>query len=121
MRTNILLLSAVFILISFADLAFGQNDTINQVDKLNLKQGYWTKKYPNGKKAYEGRFKDDKPIGEFKRFREDGTLKVALNYNNTGNYSKATFYSSDGKVVAEGFYADKNKDSLWQYYNANST
>jgi len=119
MRTNILLLSAISLLISFADLAFGQNDTINQVDKLNRKQGYWTKSYPNGKKAYEGRFKDDKPIGEFNRYREDGTLKVTLNYNTTGNYSKATFFTSEGKKIAEGYYLGKEKDSLWQYFDSN--
>ena len=45
-----------------------QNDTIfNQTDQNKLKQGFWKKSYPNGKVAYRGFFKDDKPRGVFKR------------------------------------------------------
>ncbi len=120
MKTSVLVLSTISILIFTANSAFGQNDTINQIDKFNRKQGYWTKSYPNGKKAYEGRFKDDKPIGEFKRYREDGTIKVVLTHNATSTYTQATFFSSDEKIAAQGFYIGKNKDSLWQYYNSNA-
>lgn len=110
-----------FIALIISQTSFSQNDTINKVDAQNRKQGYWSKNYRNGKKAYEGRFKNDKPVGEFKRFREDGSLKVLLAYNELGTYSKATFFTSEGKKIAEGFYLDKEKDSLWQYFNANST
>lgn len=46
-------------------------DTVfNQVDNNNLKQGHWKKYYKNGKVAYKGYFKDDKPRGVFLRYHE---------------------------------------------------
>jgi len=32
--------------------------------------------------------------------------------------SDATLYYDDGKVEAKGKYIDKNKDSVWTYYDA---
>ena len=48
-------------------LATAQGDqTINRTDRDGKKQGHWIKKYPNGHVMYDGYFKNDKPIGEFK-------------------------------------------------------
>ena len=41
---------------------------INYTDINNMKQGVWRKVYPNGKLAYEGKFRNDKPIGVFNRY-----------------------------------------------------
>lgn len=107
-------------ILTISHIAFAQNDTINRTDSQNRKQGYWSKAYPNGKKTYEGYFINDKPVGEFKRFREDGSLKAIITYDETSTYSKAEFFTTDGKKIAEGYYSGKDKDSLWQYYNSNS-
>ena len=47
---------------------FAQTDEINKTDNNGLKQGKWIKYHSNGKIKYEGNFKDDKPIGQMKRY-----------------------------------------------------
>lgn len=94
-----------------------QNDTVNRIDSKNLKQGYWCKQYPNGKKAYEGWFKDNIPVGTFKRYTEKGDLKVVLNCK-PDNTAWATFLMPNGTKIAEGKYIKQKKDSIWVYYNS---
>jgi antitoxin component YwqK of YwqJK toxin-antitoxin module len=95
-----------------------QSDTIfNQTDANNHKQGFWKKNYPNGKLMYKGFFKDDKPVGEMRRFFESGSLKAILTYNASGEYARATLYYQDGNIAARGNYFTSLKDSTWVYYS----
>jgi antitoxin component YwqK of YwqJK toxin-antitoxin module len=95
-----------------------QSDTVfNQTDVKNLKQGYWKKNYPNGKLMYKGFFKDNKPVGEMRRYFESGALKAILNYDNKGDYAHARLFYEDGKLAAEGRYFNSLKDSTWLYYS----
>ena len=56
--------------------AIGQSgEDINITDQTGKKQGLWIKKYPNGNIQYEGIFKNDHPVGEFKRYSEDKRLQ----------------------------------------------
>ena len=66
---------------------------INVVDDKGLKQGKWMKVHTTGKLAYEVFFKDDKPIGEYKRFHLNGKLSVLLNYEENSDFSAAEFIS----------------------------
>ena len=79
----------IFILFSLVyaiNSAFAQTDTVfNQVDKNNMKQGYWKKDFPNGKLMYKGFFKNNKPVGEMRRYYETGELKAILNYQENNN------------------------------------
>jgi len=43
----------------------------NVTDAGGKKQGPWVKKYPNGNIMYQGTFRDDKPVGLFKRYTEE--------------------------------------------------
>lgn len=91
---------------------------INQTDASGLKQGKWKKLYNNGKVRYEGQFKDDRPIGLFQYFYENGKLQATNNH--LGNGQVAThIYHKNGKIKAKGIYIDQHKDSLWQYFNEN--
>ncbi|MEZ4997566.1 MAG: hypothetical protein R2758_08925 [Bacteroidales bacterium] len=55
--------------------------TFPEPDRCNRKkQGPWMKKYPNGNLMYEGKFKNDKPVGLFKRYTEEGVLLSELTY-----------------------------------------
>ena len=54
--------------------------SINEVDSKGRKQGVWKKPYGNGYFMYEGEFKDDQPVGTFKRYYEDGVLKSIQQY-----------------------------------------
>ena len=94
-----------------------QSQDVNSVDELGRKQGKWTKKYPNGITMYEGTFKDGKPIGEMKRYFENGTIKAIMVFNESGEYASATLYYENGKKSAEGFFLNNQKDSTWKYFS----
>ena len=93
---------------------------VNMTDASGKKQGPWVKRYGNGNILYQGTFKDDKPIGEFKRFYEDGTVKAILYYDPAGETATAVFYHPDGKKAAEGKYTAQKKEGTWKYYSANT-
>ena len=88
----------------------------NKTDKNGKKQGEWVKKYPNGNTMYEGSFKDDEPVGTFKRYYENGMLKSVQVYE-TGDISSVKLYSQDSKtVIAEGNFRGKAKHGMWKLY-----
>jgi antitoxin component YwqK of YwqJK toxin-antitoxin module len=89
----------------------------NQTDAAGLKQGIWLKKYSNGNPLYEGVFKDNKPVGVFKRYYEDGKLQSVLTYDQSGKNANAVFYHPNGKKAAEGVYSAQKKEGLWKYYS----
>lgn len=99
-------------------IPFGINGqvVINQTDTKSLKQGFWQKEYPNGKPVYQGYFVDDKPVGEWKRFYETGSLKAHLLYDSLSNRVKARLFDPSGKPVAEGSYTSETKTGPWIYF-----
>lgn len=117
--------SVFFLLFFISVLAKGQGtDTVlNQTDNQGRKQGFWkgyyeTKKPDEVKKIkYTGYFKNNKPVGTFKRFYEDGTLKAIMNYDATGVNVYTTLYYQNGAKAAEGKYIGTLKDSIWNYYS----
>jgi len=92
---------------------------INYVDINGLKQGYWEKKYPNGKIKYQARFKNDVPVGVFKRYYTNGQLFAYIIYDDEGKGTgDATYYWDDGKLLAKGKLINiKQKQGLWKIYN----
>lgn len=95
-------------------LLFSQNLT----DTAGKKQGPWVKKYPNGKIMYEGTFKDDRPVGIFKRYTEEGVLLSELTYTSGKDEATAVFYYSDGLKAAEGRYVSRSKEGPWKFWSA---
>ncbi len=90
---------------------------LNVTDSEGRKQGKWMKYYPDSDvKRYEGQFKDDKPIGRFTYFYEDGTVQTTLDYRE-GNHASARIYFPDGSLMGIGVYVDQQKDSTWTYYS----
>jgi antitoxin component YwqK of YwqJK toxin-antitoxin module len=64
----------LLILMLIPMLSTGQQE-INHTDNNGLKQGFWKRNYPNGRAMYEGVFNNDKPVGEWRRYHENGGLK----------------------------------------------
>lgn len=89
----------------------------NQIDTQGLKQGYWEKKDQAGFLIYQGYFKDDHPVGEFKRYDDSGKLKTISFFSEDGNSNFTKVLYPDGKLMAQGNYIGKEKDSIWNYYN----
>jgi antitoxin component YwqK of YwqJK toxin-antitoxin module len=90
----------------------------NFTDSLGRKQGFW-KKYNKDTLKYEGQFKNDIPIGEFKYYFPNGKIKAQTTYSDNGKLAKTIMYLPDGKKNGEGTYIDKKKDGLWMYYGTN--
>ena len=97
--------------------AAAQTDTVfNQLDGKGLKQGYWQKRYPNGKVAYRAHFVDDKPLGLLVRYHENGQKLAVIDYFDDGT-AFAQLFSPQGALIAEGYYRGENtKHGAWKYY-----
>jgi len=89
----------------------------NKTDPQGRKQGHWIKKNEEVI-IYDGFFKDDHPVGEFRRYNEDNTLKSLLIYSNDGKEADATIYHSNGFISSKGKYINQKKEGKWQFYSA---
>ena len=103
----------LFLLISGS--VFAQN-VINQVDAQGRKQGFWTKKDVTGKLLYQATFKDDKPVGEMKRFHPNGKVKALLNFVEGSELSDAKLFDEQGIQIAQGKYSGQKKTGEWNYF-----
>ena len=89
----------------------------NVTDKNGLKQGKWSKNYPNGKIKYKGEFKDDKEVGTFSYYGQNGVLTQTIDYSQEGKIGQAKVFYPNGKIMSEGKYVDKKKDGIWICYD----
>jgi antitoxin component YwqK of YwqJK toxin-antitoxin module len=89
---------------------------LNATDANGRKQGMWTRTWPNGKTRYQGQFKDDKPVGSFKHFNEDGVLTTIQEHAGDGKVSNARHFHANGSLMAAGKYTGQMKDSCWNYF-----
>jgi len=103
----------------FSAVVYSQNQTeINKTDAQGKKQGHWIKKNPDTSILYDGFFKDDHPIGEFRRFYENGKVKSLLVYSDDGITAEATIYHPNGYIASTGKYLNQLKDGKWQFYSS---
>jgi antitoxin component YwqK of YwqJK toxin-antitoxin module len=105
---------ATLILVFAAFVSFGQQT--NVTDAQGRKQGDWKQLHPNGQVRYSGQFKDDKAIGLFQYYFDNGKLSATNNHSPDGAVS-SHHYHTNGKIKAKGIYRNMKKDSLWQYFN----
>jgi antitoxin component YwqK of YwqJK toxin-antitoxin module len=106
-------------LLAISALAQSQIQTdLNISDPKGLKQGHWIKKYPNGSVMYDGFFKDDHPVGEFKRYYENKTLKSVLIYSSDGKEATAKNYHPCGYISSQGKYINQMKEGKWQFFSS---
>ncbi len=94
-----------------------QSDTLNRIDSQGRKQGYWEKHRPDGSLLYQGYFLDGRPVGKFKRFYDDGSLRALLFYHPHDDTVDVTFYYNTGRIAATGKYLRKKKEGEWKYYS----
>jgi len=109
----------IILLLSVAALATGQEaNSLNQTDAKGRKQGHWIKKYPDESVLYEGYFKDDHPVGEFKRYYENKVLKSVLTFSPNGKEATAILYHPNGNIASKGRYINQKKEGKWLFYSA---
>lgn len=102
------------VLVFLPTLVFAQT---NQTDANGLRQGFWQKKQANGRLLYEGYFKDDKPVGEWKRYHPGGQVKAFIEYKGDTAYTQ--LFTVWRKKVAEGSYVNQQKEGVWKIYKNN--
>ena len=98
-------------------LTSGQ-EPLNVTDSGGLRQGLWKRSYSNGRIMYEGRFLNDKPVGEWRRYHENGFVRAVLNYGSADS-AQATLFDETGKKAATGIYVGEKKEGLWKYFSEN--
>lgn len=85
-----------------------EGEPLNQVDGKGLKYGFWIEQMPGvrGEKSFswEGRYRDGKKNGVWKKYTNSGDLKCSETFKNDMLDGPAKYYNHDGKVVTEGSY-----------------
>lgn len=89
----------------------------NKIDKQGRKQGHWVRADKDGAKIYEGTFKDNLEIDTFYYYYPDGTIRLRNIYTTPGRYCSHIAYDEKGRLVATGFYNQKNRDGEWRLYS----
>lgn len=106
----------IIIILVFNVSVFAQQP-INQSDQQGRKQGFWQKRSPEGKLLYEATFKDDKPIGEMKRFHPNGSIKATIIFTENSDTASAILYNENKQKIAEGKYVGQMKTGEWSYFS----
>ncbi len=89
------------------------------MDASGLKQGAWTKFYPESNvPQYKGQFKDDKPVGVFFYYHPTGEVRAIIEHLPNSPRSYVTFYHKNKEVMSEGVYWNQKKDSTWVNFNS---
>ncbi len=102
-------------------LAFANStESKNKTDMKGMKQGLWVKYFESGCVEYEINFKNGKPVGVYRKYYENGELKANMFFDAKSERASAILYNEKAQKMAMGYYFNKQKDSLWQYYIADS-
>jgi antitoxin component YwqK of YwqJK toxin-antitoxin module len=103
----------LLILLFLSAFSFAQT-----TDAKGRKQGYWKKTDEKNHLIYEGEFKDDLPVGKFKYYYPNDSVRAVMIFKNEGKIAYAKLYHMNGKRMAEGKYVYKElKDSTWKFYD----
>ncbi|MEI7423041.1 MAG: hypothetical protein WCK18_13140 [Prolixibacteraceae bacterium] len=108
----------LFLLLSSLSLFSFAQVAANKTDSRGMKQGKWIGKYPDGTLKYEGKFFNDKPIGEWKRYHENGKLKAQMSYYPNSERAFASLFDTDAKLYAKGVFENTLRDSIWNFFSA---
>jgi antitoxin component YwqK of YwqJK toxin-antitoxin module len=110
---------------SFAQANTASVDTLNRVDEMGRKQGYWrfvapaTEKpgYPDGALVEEGRYTNSKRIGTWRRYWPNGTVMSEITYQMGRPKGEYKTYYPSGKVEESGSWdLDRNTGKFQRYH-----
>src|SRR5688572_20924382 len=106
----------IFTLFLILQVAFAIAQKTNGAVKKN---GYIKKKDPaTNKLVYEGEFKNDVPVGKFKYYYPNDSVRAIMHFRTGGKVAYAWLFHMSGKRMAEGKYINREtKDSVWTYYD----
>jgi antitoxin component YwqK of YwqJK toxin-antitoxin module len=107
-----LLLAGVFLL-GF----YETNAQVNQRDDQGRRQGEWEGRFPNGRIRYQGQFTDDRPVGTFTYFNNDGSLRAELVHNSGVDTVNAVFFHRNRNRRATGKFLNQLRTGEWTLYS----
>ncbi|MEI6276026.1 MAG: hypothetical protein WCP08_08550 [Prolixibacteraceae bacterium] len=108
-----LLLPILFCL--FQVMSFSQG-MVNKTDSKGMKQGKWVNRYPGGSLKYEGAFDQNKPVGVWKRYHDNGKLKALMSYRPNSERVFASLFDEAGILYAKGVFEGNLRDSTWNFF-----
>ena len=95
-----------------------KGDTINRRDASGKQQGIWRKYYQNDTLASEMQFYYGRHTGAFRTYSPEGKLQTEVIYRpGYMEIGDGKIFYEDGTIKAKGKYFDKQKDSIWTYYD----
>ena len=95
---------------------------INQKDVRGMRQGLWTKYYPNSQQLrYQGSFVDDKEVGTFSFYCETcGEQPFCVKEFSPNAPTQVRYYTKSGDLVSKGAMSGKQRNGLWLIFHENS-
>jgi len=81
----------------------------------SIKEGEYLKKHI-GYIIEEGKYSNNKKIGEWKYYYNSGEIRILGNYSDDKKSSEWKYYYKSGKVRMSGSYSDDKKNGEWKYY-----
>ena len=109
-------LMLLFLLCIASFLSMSQ-EAVNKTDDKGMKQGKWVTRYPGGTLRYEGTFERNKPVGEWKRYHENGKIKALMSYRPNSTRVFVSLFDEEGKCYAKGVFEGTLRDSTWNFYS----
>lgn len=95
-----------------------KGDTINRRDAKGLQQGVWRKYYKTDTLASEMHFWNGRHDGFFRTYSQSGKLQTEVKYRpGYLEIGDGKIFYEDGTVKAKGKYVNKQKDSVWTYFD----
>ncbi len=102
-------------------------DSLNKVDDLGKKQGYWiiTNEMVNGKcdddflKVKEGTYKNSRKNGKWKEYYCSSAIKSEITYVNNRPRGYAKIYHENGNVLEEGNWVNNRWTGVYKLYYEN--
>ncbi len=107
----------LLLLLFFPMHGFTQQESLNQLDDRGRRVGNWQGTHDDGSLRYTGQFRNDRPYGEFRHFYPSGELQAINTYSQNGMVAHNQVFFESGKLMAEGKYVNRQKDSIWLYYS----
>lgn len=105
--------------------ALPENDTINQVDENNLKQGYWIyvgsmktlPGYAPDQKVEEGPYQDNRKSGLWVKYFPNSKVETEITFTNNRPTGPYKVYYENGQVMEEGFWKNnRNIGTFTRFY-----
>lgn len=104
-------------LITVFSLSISAQSPSTPKDSNGKPHGLWQKLHENGKIRYRGRFDHGIPVDTFKYYFEDGQLQTINVFRGKTGNCMSYQYGDKEILAAQGLYLQKQKDSIWTYFN----